>query len=126
MGSGVHAQAGGASAEAVSLGSELPAVAGFAVKDVLVHVGIGGIQHLVAHTAFVALLVEGDVAHHSGLSMVDGLAALWALGVFGSLEGHGCGGGGGRPLCGQHYRLISSCSFLLRWTLPLDSSPSHD
>lgn len=93
MGSRIHAQAGCTAAEAVTFGSKLSAVAGFAVKNVIVHVGISGVQHLVAHTALVALLVEGDVTHHSSLSMVDGFATFWALRVFGSLKGHGCGGG---------------------------------
>lgn len=42
-------------------------------------------------TALVAFLVEGDIAHHSGLGVVHGLAAFWALGSGRSLEWHGCG-----------------------------------
>lgn len=46
----VHAEASSAASEAVSLGPKLPSVAGLAVQDVLVTVGVGGVQHLVAHT----------------------------------------------------------------------------
>lgn len=46
----VHAEASSAASEAVSLGPKLPSVAGLAVQDILVTVGVGGVQHLVAHT----------------------------------------------------------------------------
>jgi len=88
VGAGVHAEASGASTEAVTLGSELAAVARLAVQHALVAVHVGRVQHLVAHAALEALLVEGQLADHSGLGGVDGLVAPWAHDAFGGLEGH--------------------------------------
>lgn len=87
----VHAEASSAASEAVSLGPKLPSVAGLAVQDVLVTVGVGGVQHLVAHTAFVTFLMEGNIANHSSLGVVHGLSALGAFGVLWGLERHVCG-----------------------------------
>jgi len=90
---GVHAEASSAAAEAVSLRSKLASVTDLAVQNVIVHVGVGGVQHLVAHTAFVTFLMEGDIAYHPGFGVVHRLAALGAFGVFGGLERHDCGDG---------------------------------
>jgi len=87
---GVHAEACSAAAEAVSLRAKLASVTGLAVQNVIVHVGVGGVQHLVAHTAFVTFLMEGDIAYHPGFGVVHRLAALGAFGVFGGLERHDC------------------------------------
>lgn len=89
---GVHAEAGSSTAKAVSLGPELAAVAGLTVQHLLVAVHVGRVQHLVAHTALEALLVEGEFADHAGLCGVDGLAAHGALDLSGGLEGHAGGG----------------------------------
>jgi len=89
---GVHTKASRATAEAISLRSIFAAVAGLAEEHIFVAVGVSRVQHLVAHTAFVTFLVEGNVAYHPGLGVVYGLAALRALGGFGGFERHGCGG----------------------------------
>jgi len=88
---GVHTKASRATAEAVSLRSILATVAGLAEEHIFVAVGVSRVQHLVAHTAFVTFLVEGNVAYHSGLGVVYGLAAFGALGGFGGFERHFCG-----------------------------------
>jgi len=90
----VHTEAGSPRAKPVALRSELAAVAGLAVKDSFVAVLVGRIQHLVAHAALEALLVEGELAHHPRLGSVYGFAASRALDLFWGLEGH-CGLGGG-------------------------------
>ena len=48
MGTGVHAEGTGTAAEAVTFGSELAGVAHAAEQLVLVLVGVGRVQHLVA------------------------------------------------------------------------------
>jgi len=88
MSTGVHGQSSGATSEAISLGSELPAVAGLAVQHSLVAVLVRGVKSLVAHTAFEAFLVELQVAHSSGFCCVNRFAACWALDLCGGLEGH--------------------------------------
>jgi len=90
MSSGVHAESGGATSEAISLRSEFPAVAGLAEQDSLVAVDVGGVQSLIAHTAFETFFVELELAHSSGLGGVYRLGALGALDLFGGLERH-CG-----------------------------------
>jgi len=92
MCTGVHTKAGRATAEAISLGSIFAAVADLAEEHLFVAVGISRVQHLVAHTAFVTFLVERNVAYHSGLGVVHGLATLGAFWSFGGFERHGCGG----------------------------------
>jgi len=64
-----------------------------AVEDVLVQVGVGGVQHLVAHTAFVTFLMEGNITDHPGLGVVHRLGALGAFWVLWGLERHDCGDG---------------------------------
>lgn len=85
---GVHAQAAGTTAEAVALGAVLPGVAVLAVQLALVLSAVGGVQHLVAHAAFEAHLVELEAAGHLLLGGVYGLAAFGALGVVSWLERH--------------------------------------
>jgi len=88
MGSGVHAKARGPGPEAVSLRAKLAAVASLAVQDTLVTVLVSGVQHLVAHTALEALLMEGELSHHPWFGSVDRFATSWAFDLFGGLEGH--------------------------------------
>jgi len=85
---GVHTEAGSTRPEAVALGAEFAAMAGLAVEDSFVAVLVGRIQHLVAHAALEALLVEGELAHHPRLGSVYGFAASRALDLFWGLEGH--------------------------------------
>jgi len=92
MCTGVHTKASRASAEAVSLGSIFAAVTDLAEEHFFVAVGVSRIQHLVAHTAFVTFLVEGNVSYHPSLGVVDGFGALGAFWSFGGFERHGCGG----------------------------------
>jgi len=91
---GVHTEAGRPRAEAVALGPEFAAVARLAVEDPFVAVLVGRIQHLVAHAALEALLVEGELTHHPRLGSVYRFAASWALDLFWGLEGHFGSGGG--------------------------------
>jgi len=85
---GVHAQAARAAAEAVALGAVLAGVAVLAVELAFVLSAVGGVQHLVAHSAFEAHLVELEAASDLLLGRVHGLAAFRAFGVFNWLERH--------------------------------------
>lgn len=100
---GVHAQAASAAAEAVALGAVLPGVAVLAVELALVLSAVGGVQHLVAHAAFEAHLVELEATGHLLLGGVYGLAAFGALGVVSWLERH------------LGLFLVRSLSFDIRW-----------
>jgi len=88
MVSGVHAEAAGAAAEAVALGSVLACVAVLAEEFSLVLGAVSGVQQLVAHSTLEAHLVELESSSHALLGGVDGLAALRALGVLDGLERH--------------------------------------
>lgn len=59
-----------------------------AVQFTFVFSAVCGVQHLGAHSAFEALLVEFVATSHTFFGGVDGLAAFWALGVFYWLEWH--------------------------------------
>lgn len=85
----VHGQAAGATAEAVALGTELPAVALLAEKLTTVLAGVGAVQPLVAETANEAVLVPLGTSGQHLLRSIDGLAALGALGLLDGLERHG-------------------------------------
>ena len=84
MFSDVHAQSSGSTAESVSLGSVLASVTNLTKELVLVSVGIGRVQHLVAQAAFEALLVP---FHATGYALFGGVHGLGALGALGDIDG---------------------------------------
>jgi len=81
MGTGVHAEGTGTAAEAVTFGSELAGVAHAAEQLVLVLVGVGRVQHLVAQVALEALFVKFQSTSNALFGGVHRFAALGALGV---------------------------------------------
>lgn len=84
----VHAQTGSPATKTVALGTELASVASFAVENSLVAVKVGRVKHLVAHTAFEALLVEGEFSNFPGLGGVYSLATPGALDLLWGFERH--------------------------------------
>jgi len=88
MGTGIHAQASGATPEPVALRPELPAVALFAVQFAAVFSGVGTVQSLVAEAALEAALVPFAARGEHFLRGVHGLLALGTFGTLGGLEGH--------------------------------------
>lgn len=88
VGASVHAKSSSTTSEAVSLWSKLPPVAGFAEKDSLVAVDVGGIKHLAAHAALVAFLVESEFADSALFGGVHRLPAFWAFVLLSWFERH--------------------------------------
>lgn len=107
----VHAQGSGTSAESVSLRSEFTSVTNLTKELILVSVGVGRVQHLVAQTchsisnvikcllgnlyfdkikltALEALLVPFQSTGHALFSSVDGLGTLGTLGDLSRGERH--------------------------------------
>jgi len=90
--SGVHVECACTTTESIALRSILAAVAGLAVEGGFVTVLIRRVQHLVAHAAFKALLMELQFSNSPCLGSIHGLATSWALDGVRGFEWHGDGG----------------------------------
>jgi hypothetical protein len=88
VGTGVHAETAGTTAEAVPLGAVFAGVAVLAEQLGFVFRAVGRVQHLAAHSALEAGLVPFVAAGHALFGGVDRLLALGAFGVFDRLERH--------------------------------------
>ena len=84
----VHGEGASAATEAVSLGTELAAIALLAPEGVVVGVDVGGVQSLVAEVALEADLVPLLATGEEFLSGVHGLVTLGA-----DVSRHGSGTG---------------------------------
>jgi len=88
MSASVHGQGSSTATESVALRTELTGMAHLAKEFVLVSVGIGRIQHLVAQAAFEALLVPFQATGDTLFGGVHGFGAFRALGDLGRGERH--------------------------------------
>lgn len=84
----VHRQCAGSASEAVTLWSELAAVALLAEEVAAVLSGVGAVEPLVAEAALEALLVPLGAGGQHLLGRVDRLAALRALWLLWHFERH--------------------------------------
>lgn len=106
----VHGQAAGATTEAVTLGTELAAIALLAEQLASVLAGVGAVQPLVAETADEAGLVPLGASCQHLLGGIHRLAALGALGLLDGLERHDLGRRRRKPLLHP-----AQFSALLKW-----------
>jgi len=86
--SDVHGECTGSTAEANTLRTVLSSIAVSAKELTAVLSDIRRVQQLVAESAFEAGLVPLGISRNSFFGGIDGLATLWALGLFRGDERH--------------------------------------